>query len=35
MLLVPVAVLGVGVPIALVIRGLLEAVGWLFGFAIS
>ena len=34
-LLVPAAVLGVGVPIALVIRGLLEAVGWLFGVAIS
>ena len=34
-LLVPVAVLAVGVPIALVIRALLEATGWLFGFAVS
>lgn len=34
-LLVPVVVLVVGVPIALVIRALLEATGWLFGFAVS
>jgi hypothetical protein len=34
-LLVPVVVLVVGVPIALVIRALLEAAGWLFGFAVS
>src|SRR3954468_24333301 len=33
-LLVPFAVLLVGVPIALVVRGLLEAVRWLFAFVI-
>src|SRR4051812_28513622 len=34
-LLVPLAVLLVGVPIALVVRGLLEAVRWLLAFVIS
>jgi hypothetical protein len=34
-LLVPIAVLAVGVPIALVIRGLLEAVRWLWRFTVS
>ena len=34
MLLVPVAILLVGVPIALLVRGLLEAVRWLLAFVI-
>jgi hypothetical protein len=34
-LFVPAAVLAVGVPLALVIRALLEAAGWLFGFSVS
>ena len=34
-LLVPVAILLVGLPVVLAVRGVLEAIGWLFGVALQ
>ena len=34
-LLVPFAILLIGLPVALAVRGLLEAIGWLFGVAVQ
>ena len=34
-LLVPIAILSVGLPVVLAVRGVLEAIGWVFGVALQ
>lgn len=34
-LLAPIAILLVGLPVVLAVRGVLEAIGWVFGVALS